>query len=66
MFMKKLTEIQTNLYAILKRQFGTKKARGIISQEALECYDWRSLRGLFDRGLLTWDSYGRARIEVKK
>jgi hypothetical protein len=61
---KKLTEAQDNVLDALRktarqnlRGDGRRvkdSDKGGVSMRVLDCYDWRTLRGLFARGLLVW------------
>jgi hypothetical protein len=59
--MKKLTKGQSNILAALRWKH--RKDDAVIPMSVLESYDWRSVNGLFGRGLLSWDDTGRARLK---
>lgn len=65
--MKPLTPTQANLLAILRslpaRHRAGGRAGAPLRPEVLNSYDGRSLRGLFERGLLRYRGYGES-VEI--
>ena len=53
-----MTPMQTNLLAIIKHQFGTKKARGFIPGWAIGSYDMRAFTGLLRREAIILEQRG--------